>query len=76
MAMYQQLGKWMIVAGIVLAAMGGLLLLAGRLGLGKLPGDVSFGGRNWRVYLPLGTCILLSILLSVVMWIILRIRKG
>jgi len=74
--MVQSIGKIMVVAGLALAAAGGLLWLAGRLGLGRLPGDFSFGGRNWRMYVPLGTCILLSLVLTLVMWFILRMRKG
>ncbi len=39
----------------------------GRGVIPKLPGDVSFGGRNWRVYVPIGTSILLSVLLTVLL---------
>lgn len=63
------------MAGAVMAACGGLVYLAGRLGLGRLPGDVSFGGRNWRVYLPIGTSILLSILLTLILYLVHRLRS-
>ncbi len=73
--MLQQLGKWTAAFGAVLLVVGGLLYLAGRLGMGRLPGDISFGGRNWRVYLPLGTSILLSIVLTLTLWLIFRWRR-
>jgi hypothetical protein len=73
--MFQQVGRVMIVAGLVVAALGGALWGLGKLGVGRLPGDFSFGGRNWRVYLPIGTCVLLSVLLTLVMWVISRLRR-
>jgi hypothetical protein len=59
-----ELGKALIVFGLVLAAVGLLVLIAPGLRLGRLPGDLTFGGSGWRVYVPLGTCLLLSILLT------------
>jgi hypothetical protein len=73
--MLEQIAKGMMVLGAALAVAGAVLYGAARLGMGRLPGDVSFGGRGWRVYVPIGTCILLSILLSVVLWVISRLRK-
>lgn len=55
------LGRLLVVAAVLLGLTGAVLLLAGRAGLGRLPGDFSFGGDNARVYLPLGTCLLISI---------------
>ena len=69
------MGKWMALTGAVLAVVGGLMYLFGRLGLGPLPGDVSFGGKNWRVYLPVGTCVVLSVLLTLLLWILTRLRR-
>jgi hypothetical protein len=62
-----QLGKLLIVSGIVLIVVGGLFLLGGKvswLRLGRLPGDFSWGKGSVRVYFPLATSILLSILLT------------
>jgi hypothetical protein len=56
----QQLGKWLIAAGIVIAAVGALIVLLGRVGLFKLPGDLEFGSRNWRIYVPIASCIVIS----------------
>ena len=71
----QQIGKWLIVAGLVTAAIGVLLVLLGRLGQFRLPGDLEFGGRNWKVYFPVGTCILISVILTVILWVIHHFRR-
>ena len=64
----------LIVAGVVLVAAGLLITLAGRLPVkfGHLPGDIIIRGRNGAFYFPLATCILLSVVLSVVLWFLRR----
>jgi len=64
----------LITLGLVLVAAGLLITLAGRLPLrlGHLPGDISIRGKNTSFYFPLTTCILLSVLFSLVMWIFRR----
>jgi len=74
--MLQNIGKLLLLFGLVLTAVGAALMLAARLGLGRLPGDLFFGGRNWRVYVPLGTSIVLSTILTIVMWIVFRTKRG
>ena len=59
-------GRILIAAGIALAIVGLILELAPSLRLGRLPGDISFGGQNWRVYIPIATSILLSVILTLV----------
>jgi Protein of unknown function (DUF2905) len=67
------LGRMLLVLGLVLAAAGALLLLAGQLpGLGRLPGDVSLERGNFRLYVPLGTSILLSVLLTLILNLLFR----
>jgi hypothetical protein len=66
----QQFGKWLVAIGVVIALVGVLVILLGRIGLFRLPGDFSFGGRNWRVYFPLASSIILSILLTLILWLI------
>jgi len=63
--------------GFVLLVAGGLLLLLGRTGvpLGRLPGDISYRGKNLSVYFPLGTSILLSVVLSLVFYLLSRFRR-
>lgn len=63
-------GKLLIVSGAILLIIGILIVLGPRIPfLGKLPGDFSWKGRNWSIYFPLGTSILLSILLSLLLYL-------
>lgn len=71
----EQFGKWLVGIGAAIVAVGLLLMLLGRIGLFRLPGDLEFGGRNWRVYLPLGTCVLLSLILTLVLWLVYYLRR-
>lgn len=58
-------GKILLITGLVLSLIGGLVLLTGRIPwLGRLPGDFIIQRRNFTVYLPLATSILVSILLT------------
>lgn len=70
--MIQQIGKMLLVFGLVLAAVGGMVLLAGRLGIGRLPGDLAWRGDGWAVYLPLGWMVLVSVVLTVLLNLFLR----
>lgn len=60
------IGRVLVGVGLVLAVVGVVLLVAGRLGLGRLPGDFRAGG-NVRVYVPLGTCLLVSVVATIVL---------
>ena len=68
------IGRVLIVSGIVLVVLGLLVSLAGRLPfrLGRLPGDIYFHGKSTSFYFPLTTCILLSIVFTLVMWLFRR----
>ena len=72
-----ELGKALLGLGVLLAIVGGVLLIAGRTGLplGRVPGDMAFRGKNVRVYFPLGTSILISILLTALFYLISKLRK-
>ncbi len=61
----------------MLAAMGGLFLVGGRLPfrLGRLPGDIAIEGKRGSFYFPVVTCILLSVVLTLVMWLVSLFRK-
>jgi hypothetical protein len=61
-----------LVLGAVAVAAGLLLIAAGALGLGRLPGDFAFRGKHVRIYVPIATSILLSIVLTVVLNLIVR----
>jgi hypothetical protein len=71
----QQIGKWLIGAGIFIVLLGALIILLGKIGLFRLPGDLEFGSRNWRVYIPIASSILLSIILTLILWIIHYFRR-
>ncbi len=71
----QQFGKWLIITGVLIIAFGVLMILLGKVGLFRLPGDFSFGGRNWRVYFPLASSIVLSLLLTLLLWLIYYFRR-
>ncbi len=69
----QPLGRLLIVAGLALAGLGLLFSLGGRIpGLGRLPGDIIIERGGFRLYLPLATSILLSLLLTGVLWLLRR----
>lgn len=70
-------GKLLIAGGALLIALGILVLLAGRLHLplGRLPGDISYRGKNTAVFVPITTCIILSIVLSLIVWIVGRFMR-
>ena len=71
----QQIGKWLISLGIIIALLGTLVMVLGRIGLFKLPGDLELGSKNWRIYLPIASCILISIILTVILWLINYFRR-
>ena len=63
------IGKLLIVFGLVLAAAGVLLLLSDKIPwLGRLPGDITVKRDNFTFYFPLATCLLISIILSLILW--------
>lgn len=71
-----EMGKLLLVVGVVIALLGLVLLLSGRLHLpiGRLPGDIYYRGKNTTFYFPLATSILLSVILSLIFWLIGRGR--
>ena len=66
-------GRWLIVIGVILVLVGAVFLLAPKLPwLGKLPGDISFKRGNFSFCFPLGTCILISVILTLIMYLFRR----
>lgn len=62
-----ELARWLIIAGLVMAAVGVVLLLVPKIPwLGRLPGDMSYKGEKVTFYFPLGTCIVISIILTII----------
>lgn len=73
----RELGKLLVVFGLVLVVVGGLLTLGPRLPgrLGRLPGDIILRRENFTFYFPLATGLLLSVILSLVFWLVGRLRQ-
>jgi hypothetical protein len=64
------LARFLILLGVILVVLGLALLLLPRItGLGRLPGDIIIKRENFTVYFPLGTCILVSLILSLIFWL-------
>ena len=62
-------GRLLIIFGLLIALVGLVLVLAGRVPwLGRLPGDIYIQRGNWTFYFPLATCLLLSVALTVLFW--------
>ncbi len=69
----QYIGKFLILLGLIVAAIGGLLLFSGKIPwIGRLPGDIIIQRRNFTFYFPLATSILLSVILTLIFWLIGR----
>jgi len=68
------MGRTLIVIGLVLLAVGVIITLSEKLPikLGRLPGDIEIRGKNGVFYFPLVTCLVISAILSLVMWLINR----
>jgi len=69
----QHIGKFLVIMGLVIAAIGGLLMLSGKVSwLGRLPGDIIIQKKNFTFYFPLATSILISLLLTFIFWMLGR----
>jgi Protein of unknown function (DUF2905) len=64
--------RLLIVFGVVLIVLGALWPLFAKMGLGRLPGDITIERDNFRLYIPLATSLLISVVLSVLLWLIDR----
>jgi Protein of unknown function (DUF2905) len=70
----EEIGKWLILVGVLLAIIGSAIMLIGKVpGIGRLPGDIVIQRGNFSCFFPLATSLLLSIVLTVLLNIILRI---
>ena len=71
------IGKMLVVLGVVVIVAGVVLMPAGRahVPLGRLPGDIVYRGKNTTFYFPLATSIIVSVVLSLVLWLVGRLRR-
>jgi hypothetical protein len=67
-------GKILMITGLAIAALGALIWLIGHTGLplGRLPGDIAIDRPNFKLYFPIVTCLLISALLTLIMWLLNR----
>jgi hypothetical protein len=76
----RELGRMMVFAGAALAAVGAVVWLAARPGrlplrLGRLPGDIAYQGKHGSFYFPVVTCILLSVALTLILWLVQWLKR-
>ncbi|MBK7099775.1 MAG: DUF2905 domain-containing protein [Sphingobacteriales bacterium] len=71
----QQIGKYLLIAGIILLVIGAVFMLFGnRLNFfAKLPGDIRIERENFRFYFPITTLIIISLILNLIIWLIKRL---
>ncbi|MBU2026846.1 MAG: DUF2905 domain-containing protein [Thermodesulfobacteriota bacterium] len=70
---FSNLGRFFIMIGLIIAGIGFALIFAGKIPwLGRLPGDFFFRGKNFSFYFPLTTGILISVILTLILWFINR----
>ena len=71
-----EMGRILVVLGTALVVIGGVIMLLGRSGLpiGRLPGDILYRGKNTTFYFPLATSILISVVLSIILYVISRMK--
>ena len=73
----RELGKLLLLGGIALVVIGAFFAFGGRLPfrLGRLPGDIAYQGKNSSFYFPIVTCIVLSVALTLILWVINVFRR-
>jgi len=72
-----EMGRMLVILGVALVVIGGLVMLLGRTGLplGRLPGDILYRGKNTTFYFPLATSIVVSVVLSAILFLISRLKR-
>jgi Protein of unknown function (DUF2905) len=73
----QEMGRILVLLGIALVVIGGIVMLLGRTGLplGRLPGDIIYKGKNTTFYFPLASSILLSVVVSLLIYLVSRFKR-
>ena len=70
-------GRMLVMLGVALVVIGGIVMLLGRTGLplGRLPGDIVYRGKSSTFYFPLASCILISVVISIVLFLMGRLKR-
>jgi hypothetical protein len=63
-------GKIILLVGVALVALGAIVWVLGRLGFKGLPGDIAWESGNVKIYVPIVTCLVLSVVISVGVWLV------
>ena len=71
----ESFAKTLIYTGTILLLAGLVFLLLGKIGFFRLPGDIEMGGKNWRIFLPITSSIAISIILTLILWLISFLRR-
>jgi hypothetical protein len=67
--------KILIFTGVILLIAGLAVFAMGKIGFFRLPGDIEMGGKNWKFFFPITSCIILSVVLTLAFWLISLLRK-
>jgi hypothetical protein len=71
-----EIGRWIVIFGIVLVIVGALVMVAGKLpGIGKLPGDMVWKRGDFTLYAPIGTMVVVSVVLTLILNVVARWLK-
>lgn len=62
-----EVGRFLVTAGVVIVVIGVLFMLADKFPVGRLPGDLQFGNSRFKVYIPIATSVLLSIIITLIL---------
>ncbi|MBN1127922.1 MAG: DUF2905 domain-containing protein [Chitinispirillaceae bacterium] len=60
-------GRFLVIAGAAVVVVGVFFMLSDKIGLGRLPGDFQFGSGRFKIFIPIATCVLLSIVITIIL---------
>jgi hypothetical protein len=64
---WDEIGKFLFIAGVVLIVLGGIFMIYDKIPIGRLPGDIQIGNAKFKIYIPVATSILLSVVLTLIL---------
>jgi len=64
---WTEVGRFLIIAGAVIVVVGMLFMVADKIPIGRLPGDLHFGSGRFKIYIPIATSVLLSVLITIIL---------